>query len=249
VIKVRMQVMPDKYSSTLSCARTIWKHEGIAGFFKGVWAPAYAQFVMGSLAFAGNEVTKKLLEPNLKPGEAIQPVNGYIAGCVGGFMQCTVLAPTDVVKCRMQVSNVGTNAPNTLSSQPAYAGTMDCAMKVLRVEGLGGLYRGFRVTCLRDVPSWGIYFLAYEEISTFMINKMKLSENFSILMGGGIAGSLSWLCVYPMDVIKTNMQIQQGKPPAGPNGQVQKMPMGILDTGRHLVEKHGIRIFTRGLGM
>lgn len=52
--------------------------------------------------------------------------------------------------------------------------------------------------CLsREVPASAIYFASYAKAR---------KENHSILLSGSIAGCTSWLCTYPFDVIKTNVQ-------------------------------------------
>jgi hypothetical protein len=33
--------------------------------------------------------------------------------------------------------------------------------KVLKTQGMMGLYRGFWATFWRDVPNWGLYFFAF----------------------------------------------------------------------------------------
>jgi solute carrier family 25 carnitine/acylcarnitine transporter 20/29 len=237
--------MPDKYHSAYGCFKSILANEGVSGFFKGVWAPTYAQFVMGALAFAGNEFTKKFLEPDLKPGESCGAFNGYISGCAGGLAQSIVLVPTDLVKCKMQVNNVDVHASkSTVASGNAYKGSLDCIVQTLRSEGVRGLYRGFIVTCCREVPSYGVYFLSYDKLNDYMTEKLKFQSTISVVIAGGVAGSLSWLSVYPVDVIKTNLQIQ----PSGVQFPGGKAPTTMLSMASYLLQQHGPKIFTRGLG-
>ena len=35
-------------------------------------------------------------------------------------------------------------------------------LKIQKISGLMGTYRGFWASALRDVPGWGIYFSSYE---------------------------------------------------------------------------------------
>lgn len=74
------------------------------------------------------------------------------------------------------------------------------------------LYKGFLVNCMRDVPGWGSYFFTFELVKDIMFNATSQWEGndesgrrrFIILnIAGGIAGQISWLIVYPLDVLKT----------------------------------------------
>lgn len=85
--------------------------------------------------------------------------------------------------------------------------------KLIRSEGFLGLYKGFGMLMLRDVPGWGVYFLAYELLKRqFGIQEAKKNGtdntwlNMSIkIWAGGVAGQVSWLVGYPQDIIKTQI--------------------------------------------
>lgn len=80
-----------------------------------------------------------------------------------------------------------------------------------------GLTRGFGITLLRDTPSYGLYFVAYE----FMVEGLQAALQLPPLglqagsschtaqfLAGGLAGMVAWLSVYPVDVVKTRMQVR-----------------------------------------
>ena len=56
---------------------------------------------------------------------------------------------------------------------------------------------GLSSCILREVPACGIYFGSYSALR---------EQGQSVLISGGIAGTLSWLFTYPLDIIKTQMQ-------------------------------------------
>lgn len=76
-----------------------------------------------------------------------------------------------------------------------------------------GLYRGFWATFWRDVPSWAIYFAAFEwmkQLGPKYINKHNIKESqldhmkmLWTINAGGMAGVLSWAACIPQDVIKS----------------------------------------------
>jgi solute carrier family 25 carnitine/acylcarnitine transporter 20/29 len=135
VIKVRLQTMPEIYSSSIKCFQDILKYEGVSGLYKGLLSPVLAQFFMGAISFAANSATMKMLEPGLAKGESGQFHNSFIAGSVGGFAQCVVLVPPDLFKCKMQTDQVAINGQNSKSQ---YSSSFDCAKQIIRSEGIRG---------------------------------------------------------------------------------------------------------------
>lgn len=77
--------------------------------------------------------------------DATKPANGWkiwLAGAVGGLATWVVSAPTELVKCRAQVSS---------GERSSWSITRD----IVRAEGIRGLYLGGVVTSLRDSIGYG----------------------------------------------------------------------------------------------
>lgn len=60
--------------------------------------------------------------------------------------------------------------------------------------------KGLKVTMLRDSIGYGIYFSMYNSL----INDEK--EPLWIFISGGLSGMVSWLIIYPIDLVKTRIQ-------------------------------------------
>lgn len=157
-----------------------------------------------------------MLEPNLRPGEVASPFNSFLAGSAGGLLQCVILVPSEVIKCTMQAGSIpasalSSSAGNTSGIIEAFKPTLDTVRYIHRTEGIRGLYKGLGVTCLREIPAIGIYFFSYKNIRAGLHKlqggtaETKVSTP-ATLVAGALAGALSWLLLYPIDVIKTNMQ-------------------------------------------
>jgi solute carrier family 25 (mitochondrial aspartate/glutamate transporter), member 12/13 len=68
--------------------------------------------------------------------ELLEGVYHFSVGAVAGSFGATIVYPIDLVKTRMQ------NQRSSVVGQLMYINSVDCAKKVLRNEGLLGLYRG-----------------------------------------------------------------------------------------------------------
>lgn len=78
---------------------------------------------------------------------------------------------------------------------------------------LVGFYQGGWITVIRDAPSYGIYFWVYEGMKRILEldqsqNSSDSSNAWKLLVAGGMAGAVSWSSIYPIDVIKSRLQMQ-----------------------------------------
>jgi hypothetical protein len=79
----------------------------------------------------------------------------------------------DVVKERLQVQSIfvprPTSPSNSSSSASArrYNGSIDALNKIMREEGLRGIYKGYGATLLSYGPFSALYFMFYEIVSLF----------------------------------------------------------------------------------
>ncbi|KAF9433124.1 hypothetical protein BGZ76_009848 [Entomortierella beljakovae] len=225
VLKVRLQAQGSSdaskgiYSNKNSLT-TMVQNEGIKSLFKGITSPIVGLAGLNSILFASYSASMRLFE-TLSPAtstfysDAQQPLSHvFAAGFVAGVACFLVSTPTELVKCRAQVIASRLDPNSSAAAQRAIlseSGSWSVTKDVVRRFGLRGLYQGGLVTILRDAPGYGVYFLSYEGLKRVLdipqgetggINTWKL------LFAGGVAGTLSWASIYPLDVIKTRLQTQ-----------------------------------------
>jgi solute carrier family 25 carnitine/acylcarnitine transporter 20/29 len=73
-------------------------------------------------------------------------------------------------------------------------------MQTGRKITMKGLYNGFGATLTRDVPGYTIYFLIYNKLYN---PSHGLGGSF---LAGCASGALSWVFIYPQDLVKTRIQ-------------------------------------------
>jgi hypothetical protein len=140
------------------CVLETFRGEGVRGFFKGLAPPVLSGSFVNSGIFFGYGLGMAVLEPNVNRASNAAPqsyLNVYLAGCCGGFVQCHIVTPVELVKVKLQ-------AQTDSGAARKYKGSFDCARQIVRANGLAGLYRGYHSLLLREVPSFGVYFASYE---------------------------------------------------------------------------------------
>lgn len=162
----------------------------------------------------------QLSEPNARPTLAQVTLAGAGTGVIGSL----ITTPTELIKVRQQ-STVAPTSIATVFRPPTF---YEVAQKIVRTQGITGLYRGITATALRDT-GYGAYFAAYEATVRFFASPPRdLSATTAIesakstyswaatLLAGGMAGVTSWLVTFPFDVIKTRVQSTHSSTPENP---------------------------------
>lgn len=175
-------------------------------------------------------------------------LNAFLAGGVGGLAQTPLAVPVEMVRIHMQVQGVGEKGKSFFSlhqtsrTHRLYENSLDCAIKLYRSHGLPGLYRGLVVTLYRDVPGCAVYYCAWEYLCRKFTQIDETRHDLSVptlLMVGGLCGVVGWVVVYPLDVVKTRLQIDV-------TGSAREY-RGMLDCIAKIYKKEGVGVFFRGL--
>lgn len=80
---------------------------------------------------------------------------------------------------------------------------------ILRKDGPLGFYRGLSSTLLQEVPGYFFFFGGYELSRSFFASGGSKDElgPVPLMLSGGIAGICLWLVIYPVDCIKSRIQV------------------------------------------
>ncbi|XP_017553639.1 solute carrier family 25 member 45 isoform X1 [Pygocentrus nattereri] len=236
-VKVRLQTQ-STYKGIFDCVVRTYRHEGFHGFFKGMAFPVFSVAVSNSVIFGSysnalNYLTQSQHREHDQGNKA--PLWAVLtAGCFSGGIQVLVMAPVDLVKVRLQ----NQTASRSVAGGAKYRSPMHCMAVIFREDGARGLFRGVFALALRDIPCYGLYFLPYEFTCRMLTEKGKQSSTYAILMAGGIAGTMSWACATPMDVVKARLQM------SGTGGREYS---GTLHCITASLQEEGIRVFFKGL--
>jgi solute carrier family 25 aspartate/glutamate transporter 12/13 len=148
---------------------------------------------------------------------------GSVAGAFGAFM----VYPIDLVKTRMQ------NQRKARVGQLLYKNSIDCFSKVIRNEGVRGLYSGVLPQLVGVAPEKAIKLtvndLVRGKASDPKTGEIKLPWE---IVAGGTAGACQVIFTNPLEIVKIRLQIQ---------GEVAK--------SQKAVEKRSAMWIVRNLGL
>lgn len=221
-IKVRMQTTGVKNNNLLN----------IKSLYKGSFGVFSASFITTSIEFGAYDFAKKRVDKcnNIDNKTTNLITNAFISGVYAGLCQLPITTPVELIRNRLQTVSNSTNL-GKFSSLNLY-------WNILNSHGIKALYKGTYVTGARDGIGTGLYFTSYE------LTKKKLKDNeinengyFAQSVGGIMAGLGFWLPIYPLDVIKNNIQIDDFNKPKFKN---------YSHCIRHIYMTNGIIGFYRG---
>ncbi|KAJ3220106.1 ADP/ATP carrier protein [Dinochytrium kinnereticum] len=136
----------------------------------------------------------------------LSPFGDALAGAAGAVFANTLVFPLDVVKTRLQVQN---KAIAHLNPSHHYKSGLDALLKILKNEGIPGLYAGLGAGLLGTVASSFSYFYFYSSIRTRYTASIPKNAEISTAMElllGAAAGAMSQLFTLPIAVVTTRQQ-------------------------------------------
>ncbi|GJY90094.1 mitochondrial carnitine/acylcarnitine carrier-like protein [Tanacetum coccineum] len=250
-IKVKLQSQPvpppgqrPRYSGAIDAVKQTLAAEGPRGLYKGMGAPLATVAALNAVLFTVRGQMEALLRS--EPGAPLTVNQQVIAGAGAGVAVSILATPTELIKCRLQaqgavVASVA-GPEGMVTAALKYTGPMDVAKQVLRSEGgVKGLFKGLIPTMGREVPGNAAMFGVYEAMKQYFAGGTDTSGlgRGSMIMAGGIAGGAFWISVYPTDVIKSAIQIDDYKNPKY---------SGSTDAFKKILKAEGVGGLYKGFG-
>jgi hypothetical protein len=157
------------------------------------------------------ELSKEKLRDDLV--KLPKEVRNLLAGGIAGMSAKSVVAPLDRIKILYQVSSAKfhlLNVPNV-------------AKNIVQNEGLAGLWKGNTATMIRVFPYSGIQFTVYDRCKTYYLHKHERERQSAThisnkntrwglsptesLVSGMLAGTVSVIFTYPLDLTRAQMAV------------------------------------------
>ncbi|KAJ3307611.1 hypothetical protein HDU76_004493 [Blyttiomyces sp. JEL0837] len=123
---------------------------------------------------------------------------------------------------------------------PKPLSAIEWSKKIVAIKGPLGLYSGYRYHLIRDFTGTGLYFLGYESLKVFFTRPGEVPGPLIHMLAGGVSGTMSWVVLYPIDLVKSVMQ----------KGALDKTPKytSAITFIKKRYSKGGIGGFYHGIG-
>ncbi|XP_028112532.1 solute carrier family 25 member 44-like isoform X1 [Camellia sinensis] len=217
LLKTRMQVASKDVvdRDVFSLIRVILRTDGIRGLYRGFGTVITGAIPARIIFLTALETTKVAAFRFVEPFKLSEPTEAAIANGIGGMLAslCSqaVFVPIDVVSQRLMVQGY--------SGHASYNGGLDVVRKVLKSDGIRGLYRGFGLSVMTYSPSSAVWWASYGSsqrlIWSFLGHDTEREKSapsqwtiVGVQAAGGIfAGATASCITTPLDTIKTRLQV------------------------------------------
>ncbi|XP_050438793.1 mitochondrial thiamine pyrophosphate carrier-like [Adelges cooleyi] len=214
VVKIRfqLQVEPISKKSIISKYKTIpqamyliSKEEGLKALWKGHLPGQLLSITYGLTQFVMFEKTYKYsLEINRNTSTNYDA--HFISGVIASTTASIISYPFDVMRTRLVAQK----------SNQLYTNMRHTATSIYQTEGIVPFYRGLLPTLLLSSIQGGLVFTFYSVFTNLLLtntstNKSQKNDNLNGLKqftSGFLSGILSKTCVYPLDISKKRLQLQ-----------------------------------------
>lgn len=238
-VKLRMQVeglSTGRFKGPLDCLLSTVRKEGFFALYKGATPPLIGWMFMDS-TMLGTYTNIRLwflrrARENDPSVELLPLWQHCVAGLGAGVVVSFVATPVEQIKARLQVQYD--------AATKVYSGPVDCAVKLVKNNGVGGLFTGLSSCILTRHWFW-----AYWGTAEYCTRKFKeepyakyIPPSLIAFLAGGLGATVYWIGCFPADVIKNRMMSQADiKPRPYPT---------IAVTARKIFAAEGLMGFWRG---
>jgi solute carrier family 25 protein 33/36 len=205
---------------TFSIIRGIYKVEGFPSLFKGLGPNLVGVIPARSINFFTYGLCKDLYSHNFNDGTETTGIH-LASAITAGIVTSTATNPIWLVKTRLQLDKAA-------KGQRLYKNSWDCINKVLKLEGIRGLYAGLSASYLGTVES-SLQWVLYERMKSFIQHREQKRIdrgviptrwdaflNWSATSGSaGMAKLIASLITYPHEVARTRLRqvpVENGRP-------------------------------------
>jgi len=219
------------YTGVVDCTKRTLASEGVAPFWRGNLANVLRYFPTQALNFAFKDTIKAQFKVGKDASQVTKLGSNVAAGGLAGSLSLTVVYSLDFARTRLA------NDAKGKGGERQFNGLIDVYKKTLASDGIGGLYRGFVISCVGIFIYRGLYFGLYDTLKPVLLGDNP-SASLSFFLGWAIT-IVSGLASYPIDTVRRRMMMTSG-------GGVKYN--GSIDCARQVIANEGFMSLMKGAG-
>jgi len=220
-----------KYTSITGSLITIYKEDGIKGYFRGNFANIIRVIPVYALKFAFNDWFRDIVRKKGQADKDLSFKQLISSGVLAGLFQQTVTFPLEFIRTRLSVVH-------GFGDTQHYNGILDCTRQTIKKEGPFALYKGFTATLISGAPYVGLQMTFYELFKRILPGgRDSLPQQ---LVSGALAGFLAQSITFPGDTVRRRMMTN------GMGGRPNHYK-GTIDCTIQIWKKEGWKAFFYGI--
>lgn len=225
--------LSEPYKGVMDCTMRTYKSEGFLPFWRGNLANCIRYFPTQALNFAFKDKIKKAFNQKKSDGYLINFGKNIASGGTAGAISLCFVYSLDY--CRTRLANDAKSSKK--GGERQFNGMVDVYKKTIASDGIGGLYRGFVISCVGIVVYRGCYFGFYDTLKPILLGeKSSFVASFAL---GYVVTISSGLVSYPIDTIRRRMMMT--------SGEAVKYS-GSIDCGKKIIASEGFMSLMKGAG-
>ncbi|OXU28456.1 hypothetical protein TSAR_016746 [Trichomalopsis sarcophagae] len=219
-VKVKMQTFPTMYNGMVDCFMKTLRTDGfVRGLYAGTLPSVVANVAENSILFAAYGGCQKVVANimGVPKVEELSSIGNAWAGFFAAFFSSLTLCPTELIKCRLQAMREVQSYEKAPGTNVKFIGPWSLTKQILKENGISGMYRGLTSTIAREMPGYFFFFGAYELTRELLAKPGQTRDDIGwqkTMVAGAVGGSVLWLVIFPADVVKSRIQVQNLKTPA-----------------------------------
>jgi solute carrier family 25 (mitochondrial phosphate transporter), member 23/24/25/41 len=150
------------YKNVAHAFMKILREEGPSELYRGLTPSLIGVIPYAAYNFYAYETLKRLYRhASGRHGDDVGSVATLFIGSLAGAIASSATFPLEVARKQMQVGAVG--------GREVYRNVLHAIYRIIRKEGVGGLYRGLGPSCIKMMPAAGISFMCYEACKRILV--------------------------------------------------------------------------------
>ena len=154
VVKQRLQMYHTPYRSSLDCIRTVYRNEGVKAFYRSYTTQLSMNIPFQVVHF----VSYESLQDIFNNSRQYNPLSHMLSGAGAGALAAAITTPLDVAKTLLNTHE----QRRFETKERRIRGMLSALVKIYKVKGFTGYFRGINARVIYQVPSTAICWSVYE---------------------------------------------------------------------------------------
>jgi len=227
----------DKYKGIVDCFVRVNNEQGFGSFWRGNLANVIRYFPTQALNFAFKDTFRRWFAYDRKKNFWLFFAGNMASGGAAGACSLTVVYPLDFARTRL-ATDIGKGVADR-----EFNGIADCMMKIIKTDGIFGLYRGFGISVVGIIAYRALYFGMFDTGKDTLFADFRNANIFLVWAFAQFVTVTAGIFSYPLDTVRRRLMMQSGRKA----GDMQyKGTMHCF--GKIFKEEGGIKPFFKGAG-